>query len=473
MEPENKNLKNLTDRGWQEMRGLLDREMPEEKRVRPAAFWFWTAGAAIFVAGFSFLMMKNQQPAAPKTEKLEVPVAVRSENLPGEDFSKNEKLEKLTAIPAAGKLSTFEKPRSPQIPPSAQFSKNGDSFSISAVSFRRNLPKIDTQFLILEGGNRADSYGMTPVELKSEGLPAVENSPNFENLKNPKLAALPFLPTETHFLKKETAPPSPEKLAFEPMTKKLSTKTDWHFGLTAGAIFSNFPKPNGVAAGFSVNKKLGKKWEIRTGLQYQYLKYQFSDGLAVSTKIDGNQYLDLTGDTLKYFLNSATPGNLDLDSASFDLIIPVSGLHRLELPFQIAFFPAKKWPVFAGVSVSRTVGSRTDFVLAGTSKNVVPSADAVAKMNDFLKKNIADWDVFWQAGIGFKASKQLEINLLMRKNFKNKQSKANWQSQNFSNLTAADASYFESKSLKNYNLSDLTKGKFVPEIQLGLRWQLR
>ena len=89
MEQENKDPKKLTDRGWQEMQKLLDREMPEkERRRRPGAWFFWGA-AAVAVAATWFWPVKNGQPDVPIFEKSEVPVASSpTENQVKVDFAK-------------------------------------------------------------------------------------------------------------------------------------------------------------------------------------------------------------------------------------------------------------------------------------------------------------------------------------------------------------------------------------------------
>lgn len=66
------NLKNIEDKGWNSMKLLLDKELPEQKRNRKIPFWFWFSGAAaILIFGLFFGKSLFYSPTAVAEQKKE------------------------------------------------------------------------------------------------------------------------------------------------------------------------------------------------------------------------------------------------------------------------------------------------------------------------------------------------------------------------------------------------------------------
>lgn len=469
MQPD-KELQKLTNRGWQQMRQNLDREMPEQPRRRRFGWWFWLLPTAFLLAGGGYFL---SQIFSEKPEQKTSPVEPVASNRAAENFIdeksigstdnfSNQKTENKPASTATSEPKFSQKT-------GATTKKTGEANSQPSNSKEKNelvSEKIETK----NEANSSSKMFSAGFLLNDKTTTAEANSSSAAHPTIQKSSAdwataqLPTKPFSINFENDEPTPPAKQPL--QPPIKSAKSGSKLSFGVTAGYLASNFWRPNGGFAGCVGDWKISPRWTVRAGLNFQKLTYKLSDGQVVASQVSAQVFRNLTGQEA-FSSNSSTPNNLD---SSTILAIPVNSLARVELPLQTQFFVNKKWYVSAGASIARTVGAGTNYEITGQQKNTA-APDADVQLDKHVRQNIANWSKFWTLGTGYQFSKNLEINLLLRQNWKKGQI-ATWSNHPDSFQDAGDLVYQKSASDESFDLRNIAYKRFRPELQAGLVWKL-
>lgn len=385
--------KNLTDKGWQAMRHLLDREMPEQRRRRRFAWWLGTLLLLPLAGAGGWWLFGESKPekTAPPVEKSKIfePVA-RAES--ESTFPKVSNFQKVEPIPAVVAVPA---------------NKHADRVISNEV---RNLkesllqvsPLYDTVFNLLD---------------KSQDLT------NFEGLSN--FAPLPVAP---QFVENEikNTPKLSTVTPFEPaITKKHTEPKHWSFGLAAGLASENFSALNGFSAGGAVNWQFARKWGLRSGLQFA--QYSLSQKERPVISLSADAYEDATGnnvDNLNTGGNPTTPAS----SASSPVYVPIERLQQLEMPLLTYWQPVRPLRVFGGISTAYTLSARASSQsFANNQFYLAADEKAQDNLNDLTSKTLSRWQASWQVGAGVRIGRHFELDAFYKHGIANTKNNADAQ----------------------------------------------
>lgn len=202
----------------------------------------------------------------------------------------------------------------------------------------------------------------------------------------------------------------------EPVKSKLPKP--WSFGATVGLLTSSDFNYSGTNLGLSVEWQPARHWGLRGNLLYQFQQLQKEQRSIL--EVSSGSYVLLTGDQTaldpggSIVVSNPTQSN----SLVTPVYVPVSRLHRLEIPVNAFWQPFKKWRILGGLSMGMNLYAQSG---RQTLKNNlvlnVPSGEASRNLNQEITKQLPDWDLRWNVGIGFKPNRHLAFELYMHNPF--------------------------------------------------------
>ncbi len=439
-----KSDKHLEDRGWQAMQELLDREMPVERRRRPLGlFWLFglllclTAAYVVWQAQAGEPAQRISEPETPVAGQVDQPVAdaklpKQSDQAPSEQKAAAAK--PAFQMPSPGQTAAH--PAHPNNPKALQAPKTPDTENFipgtnSAVTptpaflatVEKPQPEQSTENEAAQ--NATIATVQTPPDLPAvlPELPA-HHQPVFAATNTPAIIGLP----ET--AKNPAVPATADSVAqavqplpIEPVNPKRLRP--WSFGATVGLLTGSDIDYTGANLGLSVEWQAARRWGVRGSLLYQFQKLQKEQRTIL--EVSSGSYVLLTGDQTALdpggstVVNNPAPNNLVTP-----VYVPVSRLHRLEVPVNVFWQPLRKWRVLGGLSMGLNLYAQSG---RQTLKNNlvldVPSGEASRNLNQEITKQLPDWDLRWNIGIGFKPNRHLAFELFMQNPFHLLPQKAN------------------------------------------------
>lgn len=441
----NQNLYNVdkktTDKGWKAMREILDREMPVEQ-PRRRVWLLWLLALLLPAAGFFFWpKSKSAQPIAPVSTS-ERPVAERQAK-PNRD-SDNAAL----VLPNA----TSEEQIATNTPPSVGMTiSHPDTDTGQRLSARKAPAALQGPRERFSG--RIAEPTVAPGSIARVGEDAAtEDFGNLKNFQNPNTPdnATPETATATSPLphSTETAPPDltsapqtdpiasiGDASATEPDTPKLANRpaaleqeSPEHppstvnqppstvnrspsiaWAATTGLLAKSSALLGGMSLGLTADARLGKRWGLRTGLAYQYHRLQGEDRPIVT--VTSGAYADATGDQSILTSGGFTVNALDLTAPVY---VPVSRLHRLEVPLTAFWMATSNLRLYGGVSAGLNIWAQTGTrALKGGNIYEIKDGVPARNLNQKVSTQLRNLQVGLTLGAGYRLHQRLEVGLAL------------------------------------------------------------
>lgn len=393
------NRKRLTDRGWSQMRQLLDREMPVRQR-RPI-IWWWLAAAFLLGCLSSALYLRQLQHKpivyVPVQQTVYITREVPASNT---TVGANNSL--------ALKQDKFFQAAQPQMRPLSFWAANQALFPMSGFN--------GTRFSIK--GNPQEALSAVEKLLPDSELPAEAADFSAFILENPVC-----------FPAHETLSGSMSPLALaDPrdvmgVNVEINRKRNYKalaFGVNAAIATERFQTINRASAGLVVDYQPIRQFGVRLGLGYQHaLPSAHTRPLAPITAAD---YMQATG---YYGLIAAlrdSSGQYPVNPSS-TVVVPVSRLHRIEAPLSLYWAPAGRLRLYSGVVVQRIFQAKTSgYSFIEDADVVVQNGYRAARMDEVVSRRIDRWSFDWMAGVGMRIFPRFELGFAYRENVQSKSS---------------------------------------------------
>ncbi len=396
---------NLTDKGWQSMRRLLDRDMPQRRRRRFAWWWFALLLLPLVGAG-GWWLLRDSKPVD-RVPKMDVPKdskpvveAEGEENLPN--------IPAVVGVPANNKRQrSMPGEKDPAtVQPLTQSvvggdANNGQKLIFSEVQFDEKTNLSENS----DGKIGAQSSG----DLKpSDGVTAGETSQKF-----PSFGKLETLPVTLQFIENQNpnATSPAHVAAFQPeITKKQPRQKRWSFGLSAGLASDNLSTVNGFSAGAAVNWQFALKWGLRSGLHYAQYRLSAEERPVVSLEAD--QYTDATGNLVDLDTSGGGLNNPVPSVSSPEVLVPVERLRRLEMPLLMYWQPVQPLRIFGGLSMNYTFSARASAEsFVNNDSYFADTKQAQSNLSELATSNLRRWQANLQTGFGIRLGKRFELDV--------------------------------------------------------------
>jgi hypothetical protein len=361
--------KKLTDKGWQSMRRLLDREMPEQRRRRRFAWWplalllLPLAGAG----GWWFFQPSkpaNVIPPPVEAPKVSEPVAV------AKDAS-----------------------NSPELPPAV--------VGVPADNKRRSS--------ILDEKYRTFAMSLTGGVVGEDA----NNGQKFQTFG--KLDALSVIPQFVENEIKNTQRPSTVTPFETTIKKKHAEPKRWSFGLAAGLSSEDFSALNSYSAGAAVDWQFARKWGLRSG--FQYSQYNLSEEARPVVSLNSDDYEEATGNDV-YDLNPSGNPSTPTSSASSSVYVSIERLQQLEMPLLAYWQPVRPLRIFGGISTAYALSAEASSQsFANNQFYLAADQKAQDNLNDLTSKTLSRWQASWQAGAGIRLGRHFELDVFYKHGF--------------------------------------------------------
>ncbi len=206
-----------------------------------------------------------------------------------------------------------------------------------------------------------------------------------------------------------------ENLLSPPMTpvpEMVSNFSKWRWGMSVFLSTERFSSLNGLGAGVLTEWQIIKRLGIRTGILYTlYKPTKVSQPIV---KIYDWDYARATGNNSLIQQGSA-PSASNLDPYVF---VPVSRLHRLEIPFSFHWSATPEWKLITGAYFSYTYyGQSADKNFADDKVLRVNAIQSEKKVNQLATDKLTSWQADFQTGISFNPTKRTELAVYYRRPF--------------------------------------------------------
>jgi len=403
-----------TDKGWQAMRELLDREMPtEEKRRR--FLWWWLLLLIPFASYGGYLWWGSHGPVAPPAQQQQVPSQpnpMANKTAPAMAPAAAESAIHASGTPAASnKVETLYS--EPQTPPVA-----------SATTVNLSLPNTQTPgtntMEPLSLASHAENRGLhdtaqenlTPIGEHISVGPATITSSNSQ--------ALGFIPSLLQLVENQTESyqDMPRTITLADITKVSTPEkkpSDFSFGGHLGLGTEQFRNINSFSGGLMANWQFRRRWGLRSGLLYtQYYTSLSTQQVATVTPSKYETAVDSTFIVTDGMGNTVSSAN-SYFSLTQAVVLPVTKLHMLELPILGSWKVGRSLSIMAGWNTAYVMAARTESTsYSGGFTLKVQTDSNNERLNELATNAVQRWRFDVQAGIGVKLNKQLELGLMAK-----------------------------------------------------------
>ncbi|MCB0643746.1 MAG: hypothetical protein KDC44_18995, partial [Phaeodactylibacter sp.] len=312
----------FTQEAWEQMRGILDVEMPEERQRRPLLLWllFGLLPALLLILGGSVLLqdsaflpsapaeMPVSPAAAPKPQLGEVPVAFCPEDRPSEPSNPA-----LDLHPKGSTAPAFTSQKRPA------YSPNPESTQLWSAAD-------PTPTLV----DRPAQLAAEPLSAKAIAL-LTRTAPSIE----------PQMPTT--------------------VTVEPNSKRNMEWGLRATWHNPIFLRPSGVELAAETAFPLGKsRWSLETGLGYYTTNWERSSSLLNSFVRADEEALGLDPSTnFEDFYNGVTADEVESKTSNIggNVYYPAR-LHYLTLPIGMSYRLGTRLHLRGGAQLRYLIANR-------------------------------------------------------------------------------------------------------------------
>lgn len=430
------NMDRWTDKGWENMRQMLDQEMPQARKRRRAAWWWWAAGLLLLpilaAVGYKAFAIQTPDPTP-------VPAQVPAQPNPAlvqKDGAMPVPLQGDKSAPVLSEQPTFSTASKGMVPPPSA-PQQALALRMPDTGSKHLAPKVEVAQLAnttdnsLSEKNAINTTAETPI---TQTLP--ETTPSSRAvllpLPNEPLVVIAF--PDRPFTNPAT--PLPSATDIQPVK---TTVKPFQLGLAAQTMTANFKSFNGFSAGLTLDWTAKRRWGARAGLFYGERYGTNKDQYPVATVsaldyynnailADNKNVLDANGNTLAGPNAAVDPSKAALGQES--VYVNVTALRRLESQVSLFYRLLPSVRVYGGASLSCLLKAVTD----GSPVVVSPTLDRAAMGNAALYST-ADASALsrlatqalprWQAqahlSVGWRVIPRLEVNFgwqsaLLRRN---------------------------------------------------------
>ena len=366
--------KDLVDKGWEQMRNLLDKEMPEKTKV---LWMWWLIPMALILGGVSTYMykagMEKSIPSvssfAEKTSPLSDHVMASYEG-PEIDHTltilkPNNNSEINNHVKTTSKISSAQQDN-------VDHSSSSKSQNNNTQASKSNVPSANLSGAtpILNEVQKKDKT-LKGTALKLNNYEAQQAEIPIYELKTPILIQN-IQRLQSNLVLKETGELSPSLLHME---LKNTHNRRLRLSVYAGLNNSIYSIPGGFEVGSMLNFDVSKKWSIATGLSYSD---NYRNGY------EPNFNLRKLNREEAFFDDPALLNYYDLDKtyASYEETAPlVQNLQYLNLPIEIAYNLFPRWSLGLGVKFSHLLNANN---LQGQNLEVGSALNESAEVNNIL-----------------------------------------------------------------------------------------
>jgi hypothetical protein len=382
----------LADQGWSAMRENLDREMPHKERRRRYAVW-WMAATLVGIA--SGWLLHDLYQTYPQPQQDQLVVASAHDNTARRSVLDVEM--RSSSAPAIQSNVAVSAP--PQAMSACQSTnpllQNTLSESIAsaptilidqAVTTATNVAPLAQ---VLERGNHQIHQLASLDQLALHVPQSIDYQRDIPQLRDP-ISTYPIV---------------------QPIRKKRATEVHW--GVTSAVSMGEVNRVPGMALGIQMDAK-GRhdRSGLRIGLLYRYQRMSMDNRPIVP--ISYKSYLDATGDALAGDSSSAI---WRIQASRSPLLVPITDVHRLEIPALLTVQINKHWNLHAGASFARLLAVGTaDRSFFTYNLRVVksPNERVMQQLSQAVTNHLPRWERNWQLGFAYKPTKHLEFGLYYR-----------------------------------------------------------
>ncbi len=390
--------KSLANRGWDDMRKTLDREMPQ-KRKRRRFFWLWWLLPAALLTGGAAAYWQTTRPAT----SVEHP-AKPSETAP-----------KPTGPVAYAPAS---------VPADRQITAAGSGFPAMGPRVGAN----HTRQLAIRSGVRppAQLPAQTPMQPAATGSPDFSATPQNSFAEKTEIqfnttatAQLPNWPPTLSLLPVGPFPVEAKEPVFPDVQRANAAAavarhrdSRWDFGLTAAANTNNFKGLNGGSLGFTTDLRLSRRWGLRSGVAYGYEKLPLASQAIVNAPA---VYDTLANDGFVIVEDVIAPTTGSYTNyVAAEVYTQVSAIHRLEMPVLVWWQPHRQWRLYGGGALAHTIHVETGRRTAAINypepyQNQI--SDPNNRLDYLANQRVRRWQTSLVAGAGFKPTWRFEFGM--------------------------------------------------------------
>lgn len=378
------------DHSWSEMRRILDKELPQtqsrekgKKRYLPLLAFLLVG----FVSGVGTMLYFSQLPAPklPEVEKTKTEIAVISkpEIAPQKPRANSNYLNNLEESTVEN--SVFKKVNAKAVAKNTNpiFELQTGKNPLTTVFFNENTDQSEVESTL----NENDFVGENPVSTK--------NSPDLLQLQ---VLALEKINSKSI---------APESLQSNEKFDLIEIPKDkkWAFATTLGTYANTNSIFAGMTLGGKATFKLDRRFVIGGGLQYSILSGYKKSGVFSSAEdmaVDPNNYNDTTATE-----NFAGAFDQYVQTQPGIKNLPISNLHYIEMPLEIAYRFSGKFQIHLGVKTGYLVVANADEMLREANNRLSADRPVDADLYNGLEKI----DFATTIGLGFYPTKNFGIDL--------------------------------------------------------------
>lgn len=419
--------KKLTDKGWKAMEQLLNREMPVERKRRPIP-WLWMAacltGTSLFlgwmfwpsgIASEKNLVASGRNGTAVESSEATLPTAAAPATEWNAPRAENANADRMIQQPAATASKPASKPNTPYAGPGNTTHQPGFTTPDVAVAGAIQDPENAI-------GTNSETQQLSTKTAETEPVEVVLNN-QVEVVPTEIVAAVPRinyllspLPPITPAPVQQSTIAAVANFDFVPTTSASAPIQPVHpdkqfsLGLTAGIFLSPESVYKGFNGGVMAEWQPHTSWGLRSGISYQF--EQLRDKERTILSLTTSDYFNLTGD--QEALIDPSSINTGSFAPAVPVYIPVSRLHRLEVPVQAFWHPAKKWRLYGGAAVGTTLFVQPgDRSLKNTNVLEIQNGSPARRLTTEISNQVRSVDFRWNVGVGFKPNRRLSIDLFL------------------------------------------------------------
>lgn len=441
------------EKGWEAMRDILDREMPQKNRRRVVGWWLTgillpTVAAGIIGWGVHYFYNRKEQshPPAPQTFGQQPPIArhlkAGTSEVHASVPSAHDPMQSAAHTPSPGKNQQHNGPhaRPPhthsEAPPRfserpqqemekrqqeypenvadspAQMASPGSQPSAAAsvntirdlrdTAFRSSaLPGKDT--VGVQSSDLEASDAVVPV---SEAVQVPGRQAEMPHLVAGALSPLSLTPQRVPHL------PTPS-------LKRPAALRRWQWGLSVEALCPSFSNVQGYGIGFVADRSLAKRLGMRTGLRYAHHQWPATGIVAgkAYVSIPALDYYSKGYDLSVVYTNQSGSGfiqGVPTDSLSGRKVyMRLIQMQRLEVPVQMTWRPVKRMRLYVGGLLGWNLRVKGAYSQSVIPESLIPRSNTTSFNTTAVQHLISDalprFSVRLQSGLGWNITRRIEI----------------------------------------------------------------
>jgi len=391
--------KNTTDKGWEAMQQLLDREMPvKPTRRRLVGGWWWLL--LLPLAGYStwewmkYASILPAQSASPVAQNAHT-TPLTANNTP---TSATPSITQMAESPTEIAVPAWNNPPSRSAEAIARPSK-GAQASTAQTFIAENGSKTPDNLLVNTSQSPDLAWVATPLSLSTDVLNT------------------PIQSIDPHTNIPSNKPQTIQGASIKPLQRRVF-KT-WTFGSITALTSEQFTSVNGFSTGVNVDWAFSRKWGLRSGLLYQI--YTPEENHRPVASIERNDYASNIAQNLIIVdahtgveVIQTTPGDY-VNSLTENVLVPLNRIQRLEIPLSLFWQANTQVKVLGGLSVSRILSTRADrqnysgqYLLQLTNQAAQDDASRL------IANQLGRWNTVATVGIGWALAQQFELGFSAR-----------------------------------------------------------